>query len=199
MNPELRKEIDEVFELVKGLPENLQLRAMEILLQDFVVRSPVRGGKQTIGDPPSDSNPPLQHQANQREGVQGMILPMRLKAFLKKNNISLNSLDSRFHVEGGQVIPIWTLDTHRVATAQIQIALLLALQRALTAGEFAFDCHEVRELCKTKKAYDGDNFAGNFRRNARLFANLDSEGLVQLSDEGMNELARLIQASTPAK
>jgi hypothetical protein len=200
MDAALKTEIQEIVEVVKTVPESLQLRAFEILLQDALDR--VGGKPRNRGDEKKDDtddtkdtdDKPEKKDRRDRvsEGLDPDSVPMRVKAFMKRTQVTAPQTGKLFHVEKDHFEPIWAIKVAKFSKAQVQVALLQALQRALTSGEFSFDREEVRTACESKKCYDGTNFKANFRNSAKLFSGLDKEGLVSLTDDGMTDLASLI-------
>jgi hypothetical protein len=197
MDVAIKTEIQEIVELVKTVPESLQLRAFEILLQDALDRSagkkrtPRRdAGEEEEREEPTDRG--KKKEARGSEGLDPSTLPMRVKAFMKRTKVTAPQIEKLFHIEGKEYEPIWTLKVTKFSKAQVQIALLQSLQRALVSGEFSFDREEVRTECKNKKSYDNTNFKVNFQNNAKYFSGLEKDGLVSLTDDGMTALASLI-------
>ena len=197
MDTALKAEIREIIELVKTVPESLQLRTLELLLQDTLNRAEGKEPRKEHEPEPEPEEPetPENRPPARRGGASGLevgTLPMRVKAFMKKHGITANQLDAIFHIEGKQYTPIWSLKTTKFSAAQVQIALLQSLQRALTSGEFSFDREDVRKECEERGSYSKVNFKANFQNNKQYFSRLDKEGLVSLTDEGMNALAKTV-------
>ena len=88
------------------------------------------------------------------------------------------------------------LKATQFSKAQVQIALMQSLRRALTSGEFSFDREEVRTACKERGTLNETNFKANFQNNGKLFSGLDKDGLVSLTDDGMTSLASLVNELT---
>jgi hypothetical protein len=198
MDTSLKAEIQEIVELVKTVPEPLQLRAFEVLLQDALdrvggkKRARQEAGKEDEHGDTDDARKNSKDKGRQSEGLEPNALPMRVKAFMKRTKVTAPQIEKLFHIEGKQYEPIWTVKVTKFSKAQVQIALLQSLQRALTSGEFSFDREEVRTECKNKKSYDNTNFKVNFQNNAKYFSGLEKDGLVSLTDDGMTALASLI-------
>jgi hypothetical protein len=200
MDAALKTEIQEIVELVKTVPEPLQLRAFEILLQDAIDRTSGKNRtrqdaeKEDDRDDADDTKDKKKDKEREREseGLDSSTLPMRVKAFMKRTKVTAPQIEKLFHIEGKQYEPIWTLKVTKFSKAQVQIALLQSLQRALASGEFSFDREEVRTECKNKKSYDHNNFKVNFQNNQKYFSGLEKDGLVSLTDDGMTALASLI-------
>jgi hypothetical protein len=199
MDAALKTEIQEIVELVKNVPEPLQLRAFELLLQDALDRV---GGKKRFrhdagkeddrDDADAKDKKKDKERERESEGLEPNTLPMRVKAFMKRTKVTAKQLEQLFHIEGKQYEPIWALKATKFSKAQVQIALMQSLRRALTSGEFSFDRDEVRTACEERGTLNESNFKANFHNNGKLFSGLDKDGLVSLSDDGMTALATLI-------
>jgi hypothetical protein len=201
VDADLKAEIQEIVELVKTVPEPLQARTLELLLQDLLDQ---RSGKkraqskrdERLGEDEEEMQRKEKAPADTRkrgsEGLNVNTLPMRLKAFMKRTKVTEKQIERLFHVEGNQYEPIWTLKTTNFSKTQVQIALLQALQRALTSGEFSFDREEVKAECEKRNSLNKANFRANFQNSGKYFSGLEKEGLVSLTDEGMNALAELV-------
>ncbi len=194
MDAALKTEIEEIVEVIKSVPEPLQARAFELLLQDAIERhtSKQREHRDTEKDREIKPDREVKPKPKPNGDLDPDKLPMRFKAFMTRTKVTAPQIAKLFHIEGDQFIPIWTVKGTQVSKAQIQLALLQSLHRGVTSGEFSFDREDVRTDCEAKKCYDAGNFKANFRNNAKLFSGLDKDGLVSLTDDGMNELAALI-------
>ncbi len=195
MDAGLKAEIQEIIELVKTVPESLQLRTLELLLLNTLNRVEGKKPKKERESDTEDDETPATKQPGKRgaaTGLEAATLPMRVKAFMKKHEVTADQLEKLFHIEGKQYEPIWSVKATKFSKAQVQIALLQSLQRGLTSGEFSFDREEVRTQCKEKDSYDNTNFKANFQNSRKYFSGLDREGLVSLTDEGMKALATLV-------
>jgi hypothetical protein len=191
MDAELKQEIQEIIEVAKGCPENLQTTVAEILLSDLLrnrrTAEAATGGRDATEkdrakpglDDSSASNGA--EQTGTKQGGSEFRLPLRLKAFLKKYGIGQEKLDVFFHMEEGQVVPIWSLTATKIAEGQIQIALLTALESAIKTGEFAFAKCDIHAACKEHKVEE-TNWSNNFKNNSRLFGSLDKDGPISLSE-----------------
>jgi hypothetical protein len=193
MDATLKTEIQEIVEVIKSVPEHLQARAFELLLQDAIDRH--SGKKQERRDDKgkdAKDDKPDRPKPRPSGDLEPDAVPMRVKAFMKRTKVTAPQIAKLFHIEGDQFVPIWTIQGTKVSKAQVQTALLQSLQRALTSGEFSFNREEVRTECESKKCYDKTNFTANFRNNQKYFSGLEKDGLVSLTDEGMTALAELV-------
>lgn len=196
MDAALKSEIQEIVELIKTLPEPLQLRAFEILLQDALDRFGEKKRSRRGGNEERDEREVLAAKEKKSEqdsqGLDPNTLPMRVKAFMKRTKLNAEQLERLFHIEGKQYEPIWVLTATQFSKAQVQTALMQSLRHALASGEFSFDREEVRTACKERGTLSESNFKANFQNNAKYFSGLEKDGLVSLTDDGMTALAALI-------
>jgi hypothetical protein len=205
MDAVLKTEIQEILEVIKTVPEPLQLRAFEILLQDAIDR--VSGKKSSRRDEAEDNlddakdtkKDKNKERKQESEGLDPNTLPMRVKAFMKRMKVTAPQIEQLFHVEGKHYEAAWTLKVTKFSKAQVQIALLQSLQRALISGEFSFDREEVKTVRKERGTLNESNFKANFQNNSKLFSGLDKDGLVSLTDDGMKSLASLVNELTGAE
>lgn len=133
METALKTEIQEIVELVKTIPEPLQLRTLELLLQDLLDRT--SGRKHTSGraeklDKDAEEQVQRQEKApagkrkRESEGLDPSTLPMRVKAFMKRTKVTVRQIERLFHIEDNQYEPIWALQTTKFSKTQVHIALL---------------------------------------------------------------------------
>jgi hypothetical protein len=117
--------------------------------------------------------------------------------FCKKNEITEANLNKLFLRANGQVQPICKIYEKRKAVAQIQIALLMALENALVSPtrSFEFSIRTVRQKCSDADFYDGIDFISNSKNKAGLFHNLDAE-IIRLTPIGKAELANVVRIVT---
>jgi hypothetical protein len=99
-----------------------------------------------------------------------------------------------FLTQGNDVRPTYKIQTTKKAQAQIQIALLSALENALRGSKFDFNIENIRQRCKDLRCYDSANFDSIFKRNIALFKGLQDAEHVELSPDGRSELAEAITA-----
>ena len=173
---ELKSQIDSVIHFVKNLPEEFRIPTYEILLKMLLEKT------MAITSP-----------SKEEEVKEILKIPIDVKAFFEQYDIPESVLDELFLIEGEEIRPIYKLETTKKAEAQIQLALLMALENALksTPSKFQFNIEDVRERCKEMGYYDPANFMRNFKNNAKLFKDLDEE-VVELSPTGKEKLAEVI-------
>lgn len=200
MDQNLKDKIAEIVELVNMVPTNLQEKCFEVLLSHHLAKLGTRENVEqraaaAKGAEDSASAPATELKAG--EDLQLKDLQVKARKFLEKHGLSIDHLNQLFYKEGNDLKPLYEdLKTTKTAESQTRIALLLALQSAITTGEFVFNGETVRDECRIRKCYDPGNFTQNFKNNAALFDGFDkyvkSSPNIRLSDGGREELSKLI-------
>lgn len=180
------EEIRKIIALVEKLPETYKLVAFEVLL-----KATIRGTR----DLSAPDITPIESKPDTATQIE---LPIDVKAFLMQYTIPEEAIMKLFLRHGTQMRPIYKIKEEKKGTAQIQIALLTALENALKSAEtkFEFSTERVRIICKDQGKYDQPNFNGNFRYNKKLFTSLTDPEHVELSAEGKSELADVVAELT---
>ena len=167
--------IKEILGFVETIPEEYRLVTYEVLLKVRLLGPPGKEGRK-----------------GEEEPLWDITIHMNVRAFLKANSISEDVLKKLFIANESTIAKIYTIKTTKKAAAQIQIACLTALEHALRDGIFTFGIEEIRQRVKDENCYDGSNFKPTFRGHKNLFKSLDDPTHIELSQEGMTELAKVI-------
>jgi uncharacterized protein with HEPN domain len=193
----LKEEIPKINSIVEFVPEPFKGKCFELLLDHFL-----RSLEQPPLTPSPSPTPPEPPAATTPSppATARMVIPARVRAFLKRNNLDEDAIEKLILIEGEEVHFIKEPRDVPNAVAQIQWALLLGLRSALLGGAFDVDPEAVRSICIEKGFYDKANFAAIFKRkpNANLFKDeMVAQGPARgLSDKGEEELASLIRSLT---
>lgn len=179
----LEKPIQEIITLVEKLDERYREKCFEILLSAFL--------KKELGLP-TEREAKIGEGEEAEEEKEEFIVPIDVRAFLRQQNLPEEKLQQLFLIEKNEVRPAYKITTTKKATAQMQIALLSALENALLGNKFEFSTETIRQRCKDHKVYDSANFKAYFRSNKGYFKSLDDAEHVELSPEGLTELADVI-------
>jgi len=184
---ELEKSIKEIIQLVEKLDEKYRQKCFEILL-NFHLRHEL--GLMTESEVVEKEKLPSEKDE--------FVIPIDVRAFLQSNNILEESLQKLFLMHRNEIRPIYKITATKRAAAQVQIALLTALENALhgSGSKFEFSTEAVRQVCKDHKVYDSANFKKIFKDNEKYFKSLDDEEHIELSPEGKTELAEVISLVT---
>lgn len=173
------EELKRIVDLANVVPNEYRLKCFELLLAHALQASP----------PPPPPAPPLRTPAG-----KPFILPIDVKAFLSQYGLDESLLWKHFHAEGEEVRPIYRLKTTKKARAQIEHALMMALESALITGQFQVIPQALRTRCDELKCYDSANFMKNLKLNSKLFKSVVIDEPLSLSPDGKSELAELLES-----
>lgn len=178
------EELKKIVELANTVPEEYRQKCFELLLIYTLqgLLPPTQGGSPKPATPPS--HPPIHKQ---------FVLPIDVKAFLSQYGLAESLLWKFFLVEGTEIRPIYKLQVTKKARAQIQHALMMTLETAISTGQFQVDIESLRTRCQDQKCYDAPNFMKNIKENAYLFKTVTNDQPLSLSPDGKSELADLIE------
>lgn len=197
MYEKLREEIPKINSVVELVPEPFRIKCFEVLLNHFLQSLQEPPAAPAAPPPAPEAVPPI--VAAPPLAVK-MVIPAKIRAFLKRHNLDEESMEKLVLAEGEEVHFIREPRNVPNAAAQIHWALLLGLRSALLGGTFDVDPEAVRSICIEKGFYDKANFAAIFKRkqNTKLFkAEMIPQGpATSLSDDGEEELANLIRSLT---
>lgn len=194
--PRIKQEMVDVLDIVKMCPEPLQEKCFELLLSALLQqggRSEAAPKQELQGSPDTETDVPDGEAADE---ITEANVHLKVRRFLGKEGVTMDQVNALFYKEDGAIKPLYeTLGTHKMAEAQIRLALMSAFEHAFPNGEFCFDVEEVRSRCQDMKCYDGPNFAANFKNSAALFDNFTYKkgASGELSAEGKKELATAIK------
>jgi hypothetical protein len=173
----LRKPIQDIINFANTVDERYREKCFEVLLNHYLSK----GVEMKIS--------PLMQEDS---AFVASDIPAELKKFLQENRISEEAVNKLFSRAGEEVRPIYQITETKKAVAQIQIALLTALENALIApnGALEFQMKTARQRCVDYGVYETE-FISNFKNRAGLFTDLDNE-VVRLTPLGRTELANLL-------
>lgn len=181
------EELQKIVELANTVPEEYRQKCFELLLGHALqakYHAPLVIPAATAGALPP-STPPPTHKP--------FVLPIDVKAFLSQYGLDESVLWKFFLVEGEEIRPIYQLQVTKKARAQIQHALMMALENAITTGQFQVDVVALRARCNDQKCFDATNFVKNIKDNAKLFKSIANDQPMSLSPDGKSELADLLE------
>jgi hypothetical protein len=122
-------------------------------------------------------------------------IPIEVRALFNQYSVDESKLHKLFLITSDSVSPIYNLHTTMASHAQIQIALLTALENTLMSkSKFSFSIDDVRERCRQRKVYNSDHFNTYFQRSDSLFNEKKGSKNLSLSQEGKEKLANLINS-----
>ncbi|MEW5798642.1 MAG: hypothetical protein AB1728_06515 [Bacteroidota bacterium] len=179
ITPEKLKEISN---LAENVPEAFRLKCFELLLAHSLA-----------GDQPPKEKKEPHKDTEQKKGASDFVLPIDVKAFLNQYSLEESIIQKLFFIEGSEIRPLYKLNIHKKAKAQMSHALLMALENALSSGEFKFTVDGLRQRCIDQKCYDKPNFMAVLERNKNLYKSYDPKKDIHLSTDGKTELADVIE------
>jgi hypothetical protein len=181
-----QQELNEIVELANSVPEEYRRACFELLLthtlqtkQGILTKKPVDSPKADLPAITATSRP--------------YVLPIDVKAFLSQYGLDESVIWKFFIKDGEEIRPIYQLQVTKRATAQIQHALMLALESATVGGQFQVEIETLRNRCIDEKCYETSNFTKNIQRNAKLFKSIANDQPLALSPDGKSELAELLE------
>jgi hypothetical protein len=176
------QELKEIADLANIVPTEYRQKCFELLLAN-------RLGSNAAHLPESSPHTPQR----QNPDIENLALPIDVKAFFNQYRLDLGLLSRLFHLEGGEVRPIYRLNENTKVKAELNHALLMALENALRSGQFQFEVEALRNRCQEQKCYDMANFMRHLRKNARLFRGMTSDQPLVLAADGKSQLATLLR------
>lgn len=180
ITPEKLKEIST---LAEGVPEPFRLKCFELLLAHTLA-----------GARPLKDTKEHQEDVKTKEASRGdFVLPIDVKALLNQYSLEDGILQKLFFIEGSGIRPVYKLNLHKKAKAQMAHALLMSLENALSTGEFKFTVDALRQRCVDQKCFDRPNFMAVLERNKNLYKSYDPKKEIFLSTDGKADLADLLE------
>ena len=184
---ELERKMKEFIEIAEKLPEKYRERCFEALARHFL------WGLRMTEEPrpkPGELEPAIKAVAPPK-----FIVPIGVRALLQQFDIPEEMIQKLFVIDGEEIQSKYQIETTVKSDAQIQLALLTALENALKpGGKFEFSMEAVRQKCIDHRVYDQPNFKTIFRNKTKFFKSLKDEEHVELSVDGKAELAEAISA-----
>lgn len=180
------EELQKIVELANSVPEEYRQKCFELILADALrLKQPIA------------PNPPVENKGAELPPVtkpqHTFILPIDVRAFLSQYGLNESILWKFFLRDGEEIRPTYQLKVTQKGTAQVQHALMQALENAIVTGQFQVEVEALRTRCSDQKCYDGKNFAAHLKNNAKLFKSIDMDQPLSLSPDGKSELAELLE------
>ena len=202
---ELKEEIKTIAEISDNVPEKFKEKCFEILMNHLLKEAngttPAEKNEITQTNQNIDNQKNMIDNQNHNEEVKSdspentIPLSAQLRVFMRKTNITIEEIQNIIHYENGNVYFIKEPKDSIVSKGQIKWALLLGLKNGIAAKDFLVDPEDLRSICQDKGYYDMKNFSRYLKNYSNYFKNpLIPQGDSQpLSDDGINELAKLIK------
>ena len=183
------EELQKIVELAKTVPEEFRQKCFELLLGHAL--NTRQSTPQTT--PSATATNALPSSATPTQTQKPFIMPIDVKAFLSQYGLDESILWKFFLLDGNEIRSIYQLQVTKKARAQIQHALMMTLENAITTGQFQVVIENLRSRCDEQKCYDATNFTKNIKDNASLFKSIANDQPLLLSPDGKSELAELLE------
>ena len=178
-------QLSQIVQLANSVPQEYRQKCFEILLNNFLYQHKL---SETL-EKPKPSSP----EKEQGSKPTDFILTIDVKAFLSQYSLDESKLWKLFYVQDSELRPVYKIKSHKKAKAQIELALLMALEQALINGQFQVSIEDLRSRCKDQKCHDTANFMAIIKSRKILFKSIDSKKPLILSPEGKAELAEIVE------
>ena len=121
-------------------------------------------------------------------------IPIDVSAFLSQYNLDESVIREIFVIDDQEIRAKFQISITVKSKAQMQVALLLALENTLKnpQSKFEFSAEDARKRCREQAVYDPGNFKAHFRNNSKLFKSPINFEKISLSPDGKSELAEII-------
>ena len=176
---EIEKQIKDIVKICEDIPETYREKCFGYLIENFLLKKSGNEGPQIIPGNKSEETIPLS---------------IDVRAFLSQYSLNEGVIGKLFLMQQGEIRHIYKISTTIKSQAQIQVALLIALENTIKDPnkKFEFSSEEVRQRCIDLQVYDVKNYARHFKANEKFFKSLDDLEHIVLSSDGKAELAETI-------
>ncbi len=189
----LKDGVKEIAEVAASVPERFQDKCFELLLSRLLRQDNGEEKPDRNKEPDSADANKISNKDKDKDGK--IPTTTQLRVLMKKTSVTEDDLNKIILFDNGEVHFIKEPKPKGVTTGQMEWALLLALKNAITKNALTTDPEDVRSVCQEKGYYDKGNFAGTFKRNAKLFKKaLAVQGPAEaLSSDGQDALGELVK------
>lgn len=180
---EVESDLKKIVEIVENIPERYRDKCFELMVGELI-------SSKKMDEIHIDESP----KVNDSENKFDFQVPIEIRAFFRQFDIDEGKIYEQFIVTGkDEIAPTYKIKTTVTSKAQIQIALMTALENTLlNHGSFEFSTEDIRKRAEENKCYNQKNFNNNFNNSKKLFKDLDDEEHVKLSPYGKEKLAETI-------
>ena len=184
-NLKLSASINQIIEICEKIPQTYRNSCFEILLKAKLQESDKKTS-QKVESPQTIDSP---QKANTMFEI-----PIDVRAFLSQFDLDESIIQELFVFDNQEIRTKFKISTVIKSKAQLQVALLLALENAIKIPQnmFEFSSEDVKIRCKDYAVYDFRNFKNNFKNKRKLFKSLTDFEKISLSPDGKSELADII-------
>jgi hypothetical protein len=191
---DLKKEVQDILEIVELCPKELQEKCFELLLADHLAASRLTLARISPSVEKSQAERSLLSMAMTAEALPTQI-EKRMRVFATQFSLAVDDMLKIFHVDelGNVSIEVIDLKAAKTSKRQRRLALLLGGKHQFQEGSFDVPTEELRELCVTYGAYDAANFMANLKNSKEILAGFKPDATNKLSPTGKAELGALLK------
>ena len=185
VDSKLTTSINQIIEICEKIPQTYRNSCFEILLNAKLQESDKRTSQKTESFQTEDPS----QKANTTSEI-----PIDVRAFLSQFDLDQSIIQELFMFDNQEIWAKYKISTIVKSKAQLQVALLLALENTIKIPQniFEFSSEDVKTRCKDHAVYDSRNFKNNFKNNKKLFKSLTDFKKISLSPDGKSELADIM-------
>jgi hypothetical protein len=189
-----KADIVQIIDIVKTVPEPLQLRCFELLFEaafNEIIEAPTKPEPEPTS---AEVEKPVESKG---EGTTKK-LPSNVLAFSHRHSVTREEIGKLFMIEHDPLLPVYKIPTDNIAKAQLVKVMMVLLENGLLNNALSAPFTELREAVREDGFFE-KNFVRNLRRNASMFRgairedDIDEDGTVELTGEGMVKLAEIIK------
>ncbi|HEY0331449.1 MAG TPA: hypothetical protein VGC77_20410 [Rhodopseudomonas sp.] len=187
-----RKDINEIMEIVKSVPESLQERCFELLFEAAFAEPTVATA------PKEQAQDRIEAPAENDGKTPDKKLPANILAFINRYGVTRAELDKLFMLDHDPMLPVYKIPSGNLSKAQLIKVMMVLLENGLLGNSISAPYTELRESVKDDGFFDS-NFNKALKRNHALFRgaitddSIAEDGVVELTGEGMTKLAEIVK------
>ena len=149
-----RADIAEIVDIVKTVPENLQVVCFEMLFEAAFF------GAQAPANQKEEAKPGLQEK--EEPSATDKRLPPNVLAFAHRHKVTKDDLAKLFMLDHDPLLPIYRFPSGNIAKSQINKVMMVLLENGLLNNALTAPYDELREAVRDDGLYDG-----NFNRTSQ--------------------------------
>ncbi len=193
-----KQNIEEINTIVATCPEPLRQRCFELLFEEVFKGAKRNAPEKSDRDEEADKGKPGHEK--QPEKIQDLQkkLPPNVLAFTRRQNITTAELEKLFLIDHDPLLPVYKINTSKMATAQLQKVMMILLENGLLNNSLSAPYPELRDSIREDGLMDG-NFNKMLKRNHDLFkgaitqAAIKEDQTVELTGAGLERLGQIIK------
>jgi hypothetical protein len=183
-----KADVAEIVEIVKTVPEALQLRCFELLFEAAF------SNVKSVPDPKPEIKEAVSPE-EKKASPSDKKLPPNVMAFIRRQNVTPEELGKLFMLEHEPLLPVYKMPNGAIVKSQLTKVMMVILENGLLNNSLSASYSELRASVRDDGFFDG-NFNKLFKRD--LFKGVGKEGvtddtIIELTGSGMEKLAEVIK------